>query len=83
MRLWSSCPIWDAPKEPQNSRFSLLPIANRLQDLLEQTIYFCDVMDEPETLTRSLKAGDVVLLENLRFENGEEEMPNSFRKSYR
>ena len=29
-------------------------------------------MDEPETLTRSLKAGDVVLLENLRFESGEE-----------
>ena len=29
-------------------------------------------MDEPETLTRSLKAGDIVLLENLRFEAGEE-----------
>ena len=60
------------PKGTKNSRLSLLPVANRLQELLQQTIYFCDAMDEPETLTRSLKAGDVVLLENLRFEAGEE-----------
>ena len=60
------------PKGTKNSRLSLLPVAERLQELLEQTIYFCDVMDEPETLTRSLKAGDIVLLENLRFESDEE-----------
>ena len=60
------------PKGTKNTRLSLLPVADRLQELLEQTIYFCDIMDEPETLTRSLKAGDVVLLENLRFESGEE-----------
>ena len=60
------------PKGTKNPRLSLLPVANRLQELLQQTIYFCDAMDEPETLTRSLKAGDIVLLENLRFEAGEE-----------
>ena len=37
-------------------------------------------MDEPETLTRSLKAGDVVLLENLRFESGEETDDQQFAK---
>jgi phosphoglycerate kinase len=60
------------PKGTKNHRLSLLPVADRLQKLLDQTIYFCDAMDEPETLTRSLKSGDVVLLENLRFESGEE-----------
>ena len=60
------------PKGTKNHRLSLLPVADRLQELLQQTIYFCDTIDEPETLTRSLKAGDIVLLENLRFEAGEE-----------
>ena len=69
------------PKGTKNSRLSLLPVAERLQELLEQTIYFCDVMDEPETLTRSLKAGDVVLLENLRFESGEEADDQQFAQN--
>ena len=66
------------PKRTRNKRMSLLPVAEHLQTLLEQTIYFCDVMDEPATLTRSRKAGDVVLLENLRFDGAEEDDDGRF-----
>ena len=59
------------PKGTNNPRFSMMPVAEKLQQLLEQTIYVCDVMDEPETLTRSLKPRDIVLLENLRFNSSE------------
>jgi len=55
------------PKGTKNPAMSLMPVAERLQTLLDTTIYFCDIMDEPETLTRSLNPGDIVLLENLRF----------------
>lgn len=66
------------PKRTRNKRMSLLPVAEHLQSLLEQTIYFCDAMDEPSTLTRNLKAGDVVLLENLRFDGAEEDDSREF-----
>ena len=60
------------------SPVSLLPVAEHLQELLDQTIYFCDVMDEPRILTRDLRPGSVVLLENLRFHAGETSNESTF-----
>ena len=59
------------PKGTKNPKLSLLPVAEHLQEMLDQTVYFCDVMDEPRILTRDLRPKSIVLLENLRF-NAEE-----------
>jgi len=66
------------PKGTKNPRFSMMPVAEKLQVLLEQSIYVCDVMDEPETLTRSLRPRDIVLLENLRFNGSEKRNDTRF-----
>ena len=66
------------PKGTKNPKLSLLPVAEHLQELLDQTIYFCDVMDEPRILTRDLRPGSVVLLENLRFHAGETSNESTF-----
>lgn len=49
------------------AEFSLRPVATRLADLLRQKITFANTA--PETKP---KAGEIVLLENLRFDPGEE-----------
>ncbi len=68
------------PKGTKNPKMSLMPVAESLTKLLDQTVYLCDVMDEPETLTRSLNAGDIVLLENLRFNPSEKNNDSNFAK---
>lgn len=68
------------PKGTKNPRMSLMPVAESLTTLLEQEIRLCDVMDEPETLTRDLNAGDIVLLENLRFHPNEKNNDINFAK---
>ena len=55
------------PKGTKTPKYSLMPVAEHLQEILDETIYFCDVMDEPRLLTRDLRPGNLVLLENLRF----------------
>ena len=64
------------PKGKPNHEFTLEPVAKRLAELLEKQVFFaqCDQVVVPEIVaaTKDLNAGDVVLLENLRFRPEEE-----------
>lgn len=60
------------PKEI-SSKYSLEPVAKRLARLLDKEIVMAkDVIGEDaKTKAMNLKAGEILLLENLRFEKGE------------
>ena len=62
------------PKGKRAPQFSLGPVARRLEELLERRVAF---LEEPfdersRDLVRAAPVGAVILLENLRFEPGEE-----------
>jgi len=61
------------PKGEVNSKFSLMPVAKRLNKLLKRDIFLAkDVIGEDaKEKVANLKNTEVVLLENLRFEGGE------------
>jgi phosphoglycerate kinase len=61
------------PKGTVNKKFSLAPVAKRLNRLLDLEIHFAsDVIGEDaHQKIDSLKNGEILLLENLRFEPGE------------
>lgn len=61
--------------------FSLKPVFDRLVELMPNTkVYFANdvVGDDAKQKAKDLKAGEVLLLENLRFEKGEEENDKGF-----
>lgn len=62
------------PKGERNLKYSLKPVAARLSQLLGQTVPLASdcVGDAAETAVAAMKAGDVLLLENLRFHKEEE-----------
>jgi len=66
------------PEGKKDSTLSLKPCAERLSKLLgRKVIMASDCIGKDVTdLTKKLKAGDVVLLENLRFHPGEEDPEN-------
>ena len=71
------------PKGERNPKYSLYPVAKRLERLLEKEVKFlpdCIGPDVEETVN-SMKEGDVVLLENLRFHPGEEKNDPEFAKA--
>ena len=71
------------PKGERNPKYSLYPVAKRLERLLEKEVRFlpdCIGKDVEETV-KSMKEGEVVLLENLRFHKGEEENDPEFAKA--
>lgn len=61
------------PKGEVKAEFSLAPVAARLSELLgtDVTLAPAVVGDEVEALSNGLSDGDVLLLENVRFEAGE------------
>lgn len=61
------------PKEPFEEKSSLKPIAKRLKTLLKQEIKMAKdiVGEETIKMAKELEAGEIMLLENLRFEAGE------------
>ncbi|MGB5792360.1 phosphoglycerate kinase [Poseidonibacter sp.] len=61
------------PKNGFEEKFSLKPIAKRLHTLLKQEIKMAPsiICDETIALSNSLEAGEILLLENMRFEAGE------------
>jgi phosphoglycerate kinase len=63
------------PKGTRDPRFSVAPVAERLGDLLDRPVTTVDAVigEQAERATRNLQPGDVLLLENTRFEPGEEE----------
>ena len=56
------------PKGKPNSALSLQPCADRLRDLLGREVHLITSYEE----AKSIKVGEVFLLENLRFHDGEE-----------
>ncbi|MDR1614232.1 MAG: phosphoglycerate kinase [Campylobacteraceae bacterium] len=56
-----------------DSKFSLKPVAKRLNRLLDREVIIADdvIGQDAKNKAENLKTGDVLLLENLRFESGE------------
>ncbi|QKF68291.1 phosphoglycerate kinase [Arcobacter venerupis] len=61
------------PKGGFEEKYSLQPIAKRLHTLLKQDIKMAPsiICDETMKMAKELKAGEILLLENMRFELGE------------
>ncbi len=70
------------PKGEPNPKFSLYPVAKRLERLLGKEVKFSSKCygSEVKELVNNMKSGDVVLLENLRFHPGEESNDPEFAK---
>lgn len=68
------CSHLGRPEGQVNEGLSLAPVAARLKQLIGQSVAFIDqtVGDKVYTATHHASAGDIILLENLRFEAGEE-----------
>ena len=62
------------PKGERNLKYSLQPVAARLSQLLGQNVPLADdcAGEAAETAVAAMNAGDVLLLENLRFHKAEE-----------
>lgn len=62
------------PKGRVNPDFSLRPVAKRLSELLERPVQLADdvIGDDAAAKAAKLEPGDILLLENVRFEAGEE-----------
>lgn len=71
------------PKGEIKPELSLKPCAERLGELLGQKVIFAPdcIGEETDELKKNLKAGDVLLLENLRFYKGEEKNNPEFTKA--
>lgn len=71
------------PKGEIKPELSLRPCAERLGELLGQKVIFAPdcIGEETNELKKNLKAGEVLLLENLRFYKGEEKDNPEFTKA--
>ena len=71
------------PKGEAKPEFSLRPVAARLSELLGRTVQMAPdcVGAETEKLAKSLKPGEVLLLENLRYHKEEEKNDPAFSKA--
>lgn len=71
------------PKGEAKPEFSLRPVAARLSELLGRTVQMAPdcVGPEMEKMAKSLKPGEVLLLENLRYHKEEEKNDPAFSKA--
>ncbi|WP_457642831.1 phosphoglycerate kinase [Persephonella sp.] len=71
------------PKGERNPKYSLYPVAKRLERLLNKEVKFLPdcIGADVEEAVNSMKEGDVILLENLRFHPGEEKNDPEFAKA--
>lgn len=71
------------PKGEAKPEFSLRPVAARLSELLGRTVQMAPDCVGPETekMAKSLKPGEVLLLENLRYHKEEEKNDPAFSKA--
>ncbi len=70
------------PKGKVVNELRMDPIARRLEELLERRVFKIDKITGPEVEARvsEMKAGDLLLLENVRFNPGEEQNDPQFAK---
>ncbi|MEP7267250.1 MAG: phosphoglycerate kinase, partial [Saprospiraceae bacterium] len=66
------------------AKFTLNHLTKHLADLLERPVQFCDELRGPklQDVARALKAGEVLLMENTRFESGEEKCDPELSKEW-
>lgn len=78
------CAHLGRPKGEPNLKYSLKPVAGRLGELLGQDVAFAaDVVgDSARAVVGSLEDGQVALLENLRYEPGEESKDDATRRAF-
>jgi phosphoglycerate kinase len=71
------------PKGKPDQRYSLAPVAKRLQRLLNKEVLFVPECAGPEVqkAVEKMRAGDVMVLENMRFDPGEESNDEGFAKA--
>lgn len=71
------------PRGKIDPKYSLAPVAKRLQRLLNKEVVFAPdcVGSQAENLVSRMKNGDVLLLENLRYHPGEEKNDEEFARS--
>ncbi|WP_321313935.1 phosphoglycerate kinase [Halarcobacter sp.] len=70
------------PSEPGEEKYSLKPVAKRLHTLLKQDIKMAKNVVEEDTIemAKNLKSGEIMLLENLRYNSGEKANDKEFAK---
>jgi phosphoglycerate kinase len=73
------------PKGERQEKYSLKPVRAKLAQLLGTDVQWADdcVGEEAEAKANGLKAGEVLLLENLRFHAGEEKNNDAFADQLR
>ncbi|NPA53997.1 MAG: phosphoglycerate kinase [Aquificae bacterium] len=71
------------PKGKRDPKYSLYPVAKRLERLLGREVKFLPdcIGSSVEEAIFSMKEGDIILLENLRFHPGEEKNDPEFAKA--
>jgi phosphoglycerate kinase len=74
------CSHLGRPKGKPDPQYSLAPVAKRLSELLDTTVALSPEVAGWKSLelSQSLEPGDVMMLENLRFEPGEEHCDSAF-----
>jgi len=77
-----ACSHLGRPKKGPDPKYSLKPVARRLQELLGKPVTFAEDCIGPEAsnLVGRMKPGDVLLLENLRFHSDEEKNDPEFAR---
>jgi phosphoglycerate kinase len=72
------------PKNGPSDEFSLAPVAKRLGELLKKDVKFSSEItgDSVRKLASSLKPGEIILLENIRFESAETSKDESERAAF-
>src|SRR3979411_811757 len=70
------------PKGGQDSKYSLMQVAKKLQELIGRPVRFSSdcVGPVPESKSKTLADGDILLLENVRFHPEEEKNDEAFSK---
>ena len=76
------CSHLGRPKGQFNKEFSLAPVAKELSKLLNKEVKLADdiIGESAKTLTANMQTGEVVLLENVRFDSREEANDVEFAK---
>lgn len=78
------CSHLGRPKGKPDPKYTLAPVAPRLSELIDRPVTFVPqvVGAEAEKATRALADGDVLLLENTRYEPGEEKNDAALAKAF-
>ena len=78
-----ACSHMGKPKGQWKPELSLVPVANRLSELLGREVIMAKDVIGPDAAAKAaaLQPGQIMLLENLRFEPGEEKNDPAFAKT--